>query len=254
MTIRTEKIYRYPVKGLTAESLQTATLTPGQGLASDRRFALTLGTTPVTGPTMPWMPKSAFLSLMKNEKLAKLEARFDDETGILSIERGGKPVTKGNITTPIGRAMIEEFFAAYMGEQARGRPKLVECEPDAMLSDHANAVLSVINLASVRDLERVTGAEIDPLRFRANVYLDGLDPWAEFGWVAKDITLGTATLNVTTRIDRCAATNVNPETGERDLNLPKDLQRGFGHIYMGIYAAVTITGEIAIGDSLTLAE
>ncbi len=254
MTIRIEKIYRYPIKGLTAEFLPTATLTPGRGLAGDRRFALTLGTTPVTGPTMPWMPKSAFLILMKHEKLAKLAARFDDETGILSIERGGKPVTKGNITTPVGRALIEEFFAAYMGDEARGRPKLVEAEPDAMLSDIADGVLSIINLASVRDLERVTGAEIDPVRFRANVYLDGLDAWAEFGWVGKDITLGTATLNVSKHIDRCAATNVNPKTGERDLNLPKDLQRGFGHTDMGIYAAVTIAGEIAISDSLTLVE
>jgi hypothetical protein len=254
MTITVEKICRYPVKGLTAESLTSTILTSGQGLSGDRRFALTLGTTPVSGPTMAWMPKSAFLILMKNEKLAKLTARFDDETGTLSIERGGRPVTKGNITTPIGRAMIEEFFAAYIGDEARGRPKLVECEPGAMLSDHANAVLSIINLASVRDLERVTGADIDPLRFRANVYLDGLDAWAEFDWVGKDITLGTAALNVTTRIDRCAATNVDPETGERDLNLPKDLQRGFGHIDMGIYATVTKTGEITIGDSLTLAE
>ena len=254
MTATIDEIYRYPVKGLTAEPLHGATLTPGRGLASDRRFALTLGTTPVSGPTMAWMPKTAFLSLLKHEKLAKLAARFDDETGVLSIERGGKPVTKGNITTPIGRAMIEEFFAAYMGEQARGRPKLVQSEANAMLSDHANAVISIINLSSIKDLERVTGAEIDPLRFRANVYLEGLDAWAEFDWVGHDIRLGAATLNVTKRIDRCAATNVNPGTGERDLNLPKDLQRGFGHIHMGVYAAVTNAGEIAFGDELTPAE
>ena len=78
MTVTIDEIYRYPVKGLTAEPLPGATLTPGQGLASDRRFALTLGTTPVTGPTMPWMPKTAFLTLMKNEKLTKLTAQFDD--------------------------------------------------------------------------------------------------------------------------------------------------------------------------------
>ena len=42
--------------------------------------------------------------------------------------------------------------------------------------------------------------------------------------------------------------------GERDLNLPKDLQRGFGHIHMGVYAAVTNAGEIAFGDELTPAE
>ncbi|MBT3305393.1 MAG: MOSC domain-containing protein, partial [Alphaproteobacteria bacterium] len=164
----------------------------------------------------------------------------------------GKSVTKGNITTPIGRAMIEEFFAAFMGADARGRPKLVECEPGAILSDIPDGVLSFINLASVRDLERVTGSAIDPIRFRANVYIEGLEPWAEFNWVDKDITLGTATLTVTKRIDRCAAIQVNPSTAERDLKLLKDLKRGFGHIDMGIYAAVSTGGEIATGDALSI--
>ncbi|NQV85215.1 MAG: MOSC domain-containing protein [Rhodospirillales bacterium] len=254
MTITIDKICRYPVKGLTAELLTATTLTPGQGLVSDRRFALTLGTTPVDGPTMAWMPKTAFLCLMLHAKLAKLTTRFDAETGILTVDRGGKSVTKGDITTPVGRAMIEEFFAAFMGPDARGRPKLVECEPGAILSDIADGVCSIINLASVRDLERVTGSEIDPIRFRANIYLDGLEPWTEFDWVGKDLNLGTATLNVIKRIDRCAATHVNPSTGERDLKLLNDLKRGFGHVDMGIYATVTTAGEIATGDELRVSE
>jgi hypothetical protein len=252
MAITIEKIYRYPVKGLSAESMPAATLTPNRGLASDRRFALTLGTTPVDGPTMAWVSKTAFLCLMRHEKLAKLTTRFDDQTGILSIDRGGRTVTRGNITTPIGRAMIEEFFAAFMGAEARGRPKLVQAETDAMLSDVPDGVLSIINLASLRDLERVTGLEIDPIRFRANVYLDGIEPWAEFDWVGRDLKLGTATLTVTKRIDRCSATHVNPDTGERDLKLLKDLKRGFGHVDMGIYATVTGPGEIAAGDELSV--
>ncbi|MBC8339039.1 MAG: MOSC domain-containing protein [Alphaproteobacteria bacterium] len=256
MTITAVKIYRYPVKGLTAEALSRVPLSAGRGLPNDRRFALTLGTTPASGPTIPWMPKTAFLSLLRHEKLAKLTVCFEDDTGILSVEREGKPVAKGNVTTPVGRAMIEEFFAAYMGDDAHGRPKLVECEPGAMLSDVADPLLSIINLASIKDLERVSGTEIDPLRFRANVYLQGLEPWAEFDWIGKDITLGKsgdgATLTVTKRIDRCAATGVNPGTGKRDLNLVKDLKRGFGHIDMGIYAAVTMAGDIAAGDSLSV--
>jgi uncharacterized protein YcbX len=87
MIIKVKNIYRYPVKGLTAEGLSKVSLSPSQGLTSDRRFALTLGTTPNVGSTIPWMPKTAFLSLMKNEKLAKLTAKFNDELGILSIER-----------------------------------------------------------------------------------------------------------------------------------------------------------------------
>jgi uncharacterized protein YcbX len=251
MGITIKKIYRYPVKGLTAETLQVASLKPGQGLELDRRFALTLGSTSNVGTTMAWMPKTAFLTLMRNEKLAKLTANFNDLSGTLSIERGGKTVVKGNITTPIGRAMIEEFFSAYMVNEAQGRPKLVESQPNATLSDHSNAVISVVNLSSVRDLERVTGAEINPIRFRANIYIDGLEPWAEFNW-GGGVLIGSAKLSITKRINRCPAINVDPETGERNLNLLKDLKRGFGHIYMGVYAAVTKAGNIAINDRLQL--
>ncbi len=254
MTVTVAKICRYPIKGLSPEVLPSVTLAEGRGLPLDRRFALTPGTATVDGPTIPWMPKTGFLSLLNHEKLAKLTTRYDGATGMLSIERGGKPVAKGNITTTVGRAMIEEFFAAYMGKEASGRPRLVESEPGATLSNHQNAVVSLINLGSVKDLERVSGGAIDPLRFRGNVYLDGLEPWAEFHWIGRSIALGEAKLTVTARINRCGATNVDPRTGERDLNIPKDLQRGFGHIDLGVYAAVTVGGEVATGDSLNLAE
>ena len=156
MTIEVAEIYRYPVKGLTGEALESVALTEGQALPGDRRFALTLGTTPTDGQTIEWMEKTFFLTVMRHEKVAKLRTVFDPEAGILTIERQGRPVAKGDITTPVGRAMIEEFFAAYMGDEARGRPKLVQAETDQTLSDHPNAVVSIINLASVRDLERVT--------------------------------------------------------------------------------------------------
>jgi uncharacterized protein YcbX len=254
MIIKVRKIFRYPVKGLTAESLSKAALYPNQGLASDRRFALTLGTTPNLGPIIPWMPKTAFLSLMKNEKLAKLTSKFNDELGVLSIERKGNLVVKGNITMPIGRAMIEEFFSAYMGIEAQGRPKLVESVSYATLSDHSNAVISIINLDSVKDLERVAGTEVNPSRFRANVFIDGVKPWNELNWLGKKIQLGSATLKVIKRINRCPAINVDPNTGKRDLNLIKDLKRGFGHVSMGIYATVIKAGYFAIDNNLTIDE
>ena len=250
MTVTVAQICRYPLKGLTAETLDDVELTPGKTLPHDRRFALALGSTPVDGPRIGWLPKTSFLSLVNQEKLAKLRTRFEPDGSILTVERGGKQVARGDVTTPVGRAMIEEFCAAFMGDGARGRPKLVEAADGDVLSDHPNAVISIINLASVKDLERVTGKPINPARFRGNIFLEGLDPWVEFDWVGREIAIGGARLEITQRIDRCAATNVDPETAERDLNIPKDLQRGFGHVDLGVYGRVTDGGRVAAGDRL----
>ena len=243
------QIYRYPVKGLTPEPLASADLSPGHGLPQDRRFALAHGSTnfDVSAPT--WMPKTKFLMLMRNERLARLRTKFDEASGILTIQRDGKTVASGDITSQTGRTIIDEFFAAYMGGEALGAPKLLEA-PGHMFSDVARKVVSVIGLASVRDLERVVRGPVDPRRFRANLYFEGGAAWQEFDWVGREFRIGNVRLRGVKRIERCAATNVNPETGERDLNIPLTLQRGFQHVDTGIYADVLEGGTVAIGDEI----
>jgi len=245
-------IYRHPVKSLTAEALDGVALEPGKALPNDRRFALTLGSTPTDGTVSEWMPKTKFVALMRSEKLAALETRFDDETDTLTVLRGGKQVARGKLTDRIGRATIEEFFAAFLGDEAKGKPRLVEAAGDHVLSDHASPVVSFLNLASVKDLERVTQKPVDPIRFRANFWIEGLEPWAEFEWLGREVTVGGVKLAVTERIDRCAATNVNPATAERDLNIPKALQMGFGHVDMGVYGQVLNAGTVTAGDAIEI--
>jgi uncharacterized protein YcbX len=247
MSISIASIYRHPVKSLTAERLEQVTLAPGQAVPNDRRFALSLGSTPIEGASTEWMPKSKFVALVRTEKLAALETQFDDTTETLTILRDGKQVSRGKLTDAIGRISIEEFFGAYLGDEAKGRPKVVEAEQGHVLSDVPDPVLSILNLASVKDLERVTKKPVDPLRFRANLWLEGLEPWEEFTWVGREITVGGAKLAVTERIGRCPATNVNPTTSERDLNIPKALMMGFRHQDMGVYAQVQEGGEIKTG-------
>ncbi len=248
MSITVAGINRFPIKGLSAESLEASDLTVGEGVPGDRRFALALSSTRFDADNPQWLPKTSFLMLMRNERLAALETRYDASEGILTIRREGKQVARGKITTPVGRAMIEEFFDAYMRGEIAGRPRLAVAPTGYMFSDHQNKVLSIINLATVRDLERVVGQPIDPLRFRANLYLDSVAPWTEFDWVDRDIAVGGTRLRVTARIDRCAATTVRPGTGIRDINIPKALRRGFGHVDCGVYGRVTTDGRIAVGD------
>ena len=50
----------------------------------------------------------------------------------------------------------------------------------------------------------------------------------------------------------CGATNVNPTTGERDLDIPSSLRLAFGHKNLGVYLVVREGGVISAGDRLAL--
>ena len=116
-------------------------------------------------------------------------------------------------------------------------------------TDSRRGFLSIINLASVQALEDTVGAPVDPLRFRGNLHVDGLAPWAEFELVGQVLTTaGGLRLRVTKRIERCAATNVDPDTGVRDLEIPKSLMKAYGHFDCGIYAEVLSGGSLAIDE------
>ena len=253
VTARVADIYRYPVKGLNAERLESVALEAGRGLPHDRRFAIAHGSTQFDPKAPKFLPKTHFLMLMRDEKLAQLHAGFEAENGTLTIERDGKQVVRAKVTEPMGRTLVGQFFAGFLADAVRGTPKLLEAE-DHVFSDNGARSVSIINLASVRDLERVVRAPVAPLRFRGNLYLEDLPAWREFDWIGREIELGGVRLKVDAPIERCAATNVDPETAARDLNIPLALQRGFGHVTMGIYATVTADGVVAKGDSVVLPE
>jgi hypothetical protein len=154
---------------------------------------------------------------------------------------------------------MEQFFSEFLGDEATdGAPRILEA-PGHMFGDasrkegaSSDKYVSLIGLASIGALQRHVGTPVDPIRFRANLYIDGTAAWEEFSWVGKTIDIGKARLRVLSPTTRCAATQVNPATAERDLNLPKTLQQAFGHVHMGVYAEVMDGGEIKRGDSISL--
>jgi uncharacterized protein YcbX len=94
------------------------------------------------------------------------------------------------------------------------------------------------------------GRPVDPLRFRANVYVEGLAPWAEFGWLDKEVAIGPTRHQVFARIKRCDATNVDPTTAARDMAIPATLLRTWGHQDFGIYAKVVAGGTVSVGSEV----
>jgi uncharacterized protein YcbX len=242
-------LYRYPVKGLSPEALDAVTLSPGLGLPLDRHFAIARPDTRFDPAAPEWLSKRAYFMLMIDGRLAALDTRYDDATGTLVLLKEGREVAKGDLRTAQGRAAIEDFVGDYLGEKD-GRPRLVESPARFMFSDYKANVISIISLTSLRALEAATGRKIDPLRFRANFYVEGLEPWAEFDWIGRTVGLGAARLEVISRIVRCAATNVEPGTGKRDMNIPKALHDAFDHADLGIYLTVKDGGRVERGDRL----
>lgn len=245
---RIAQIFRYPVKGLSPEPLSRTEVSPGGCIPMDRAFALAHGSTQFDTANPKFLPKSKFLMLARNERLAALRSRYLDKSQELVIERDGKQVARGRLDLPVGRQMIEQFFAAYLANEVRGSPKLLRADGHTF-SDVPRHCLSLINISSLRELERVMKMPLDPLRFRANLYFDSGTPWQEFEWCGDELQIGDeVVLQVFSRIVRFAATNVNLETASRDTNIPLQLQQAFGHADMGIYAEVVKGGAIALGD------
>ncbi|WP_426957186.1 MOSC domain-containing protein [Muricoccus radiodurans] len=256
--MRVERLYRYPVKGLTAEALEEVMLTPGETIPHDRRFALAQGDAPFDEAAPRFLPKQNFACMMKNAKVVLVRAAFDPRTETLSLAAEGHAPLAAPTGTPEGRAALGEWLIRFLGDEARygthsdgtPRPPRFTEVPGHAFTDQVRKGVSLLNLASLAALETAIGRRLDPLRFRANIYLSGLPAWAENDWVGQELLLGGARLSVFKRTVRCPATQVNLETGERDADVPRLLREHFGHTDLGVHATVLEGGRVAVGDAL----
>ncbi len=250
-------LYRYPVKGLSPQAEASFDVVRGEGLPADRRFALALGSTAFDPLAPEPLDKGFFLMLRRDESLAALRTRYDSATGRLTIVSPDGDRLEADIATPEGREQVQAFFLAYLGSVCEGMPKLVEAEGHkftdvSVISPEMMRAISVVNVTSVRDLAERCRTTLDPLRFRANIYLDGLEPWRELDWIGREIAIGSALFRGVMRTRRCAAVDVDPVTGARDTNLPKVLMKTYGHPDCGIYLEVVRSGTLNAGDEVRL--
>ncbi|MES1990047.1 MAG: MOSC domain-containing protein [Pseudomonadota bacterium] len=251
MTAKVNGLYRYPVKGLSPDPLKQVRVNTGETIAFDRAFAIENGKHDFDAKAPKHFPKIKFLMLMRDERLARLATRFDEATTMLTISEDGRELARGHLMSEAGRAAIEAFMTSYMSKELRGEPRIVHA-PGFSHSDAPFKLLSIINLATVREVEKLIGKPVDPLRFRGNLHLEGLEPWEDHAWLGKSIRIGGATLKGFHKIQRCAATNVNLDSATRDMDIPKTLQRVYDHADLGLYVEVTDGGLIRDGDTVTL--
>src|SRR5437868_10512812 len=185
-------IYRYPVKGLSPEPLARTQLEVMETLPADRLYAIENGPSGFEPAAPRHQPKQRYLMLMRNERLARLRTRFQDTSHTLTIEMEGREAARGDLRTSEGRAAIEAFLAGFCAGELRGPPRVLHA-PGFSFSDVARKVISIINLDSIPRLETALGARVDPLRFRANLYVSGWPAWHEFDLIGRQIAIGETT-------------------------------------------------------------
>ena len=254
MTIIIERIQRFPIKGLSAAQLDLVELKEGEGIPMDRMYGFARHGSGFD-PTKPTpLPKDEFLVLLNKGALAKLQTSFAPDTGSLLISAPDGQVSF-DLSTDEGQVEAEAWFSDYLQLADPAPPTFVHAAPHrftdiSVESPRMMNAVSILNLASVRDLESRLDTAIDPARFRANFEIDGLPQWRELEQIGTTLRTGDVELRLIKRTQRCAATEVNPTTAERDLKLPYLLRKELGHMDMGVYAEVLSGGEVRTGAKL----
>ena len=239
-------LFRYPIKGFSAEALTQADLVPGRAIAQDRRWVVENGPSGFDPEAPQYVPKMKFAVLAAHPVVAAARTRVAGTA--LSASAPGRPDFHGDLGADAGREGFAGWVRDLLGEDAREGVRVLQA-PDYQFLDHPAGHVSIVNLASVRDLEARIGRPVDPLRFRANLYVEGWPPWVENGWKGRNVLLGFARATVFAPIVRCAATEVDPETAKRDMPLVEHLFEQYGHRDCGIYVQVTHGGTVRVGDA-----
>jgi len=252
MTGRIVAIYRHTIKGFTPEPLTAVDLAPGQPFPYDRLYAVENGPSGFDPAAPAFTPKQKFTVLANLPKVASVCTRYVEASGVLQASAPGVADFQARLTGPAGRAAFADWLTVVLGEELRGPLRMFEAPAAFRFTDHPQGQVSVLNLASVRDLEARIGNRLDPLRFRANLHVEGWPAWAENDWAGCAFSLGAGQATVFKPIVRCAATQVNLETAERDLDVPRALFDGYGHMFCGIYVHMTKPGRVAVGDPVSI--
>lgn len=230
-------IFRYPVKSMAAVPLDRADL-GWDGLNGDRRFAFRR-LEDQSG--FPWLTASRLNQLLLYKPIGEAEVDKDLPT---------------HVRTPDG-AELELRSEDLRNEISRRQGSPVEL----MQLKHGifdEAAVSLINVVTIREVERESGRQLEILRFRPNIVIEshGVEPFGEDQWVGKILRFGTddngPAVSITMRDLRCVMVNLDPETGEADSRVMKAAVR-LNANHAGVYATVISAGELRIDQKVYLA-
>ncbi len=247
MTPRLAQIWRHPIKAHGRERLDAAMLEPGQTLPWDRHWAVAHEAAHLAEGA--WSPCANFSRAAKTGGLQAITATLDTGEGRITLHHPGLGEIEFCPDVPADAARFIAWVTPLC-DPARALPARVVRAPGRGMTDTPFPSLSLAGLASHRAVEGRFGRSLSPLRWRANLLVEGLAPWEEFDWLGRQLRIGGAVLAVRERIGRCKATHIDPESGQAEVDMLRLLDEAWEHTDFGVYAEVVEAGSIVEGDTL----
>ena len=243
-------IWRHPIKSHGREAVSRVHLTAGQTMPWDRVWAVAHEASKFDRDTRAWVPCANFVLGSKAPELQAIRACVDETSGVITLSHPAAGNISVNPELPTDAAKLVAWSAAFVPPN-RAAPAFVARAVRGM-TDTSFASLSILSHFSLGDLSTRAGQDLSMDRFRGNLWVEGWDAWAELSLIGHQISVGGARFLLRERIQRCSATAANPKTGKVDFDTPAFLQSQFGHRDFGVYAEVVTSGEIAVGDAVTI--
>jgi uncharacterized protein YcbX len=230
-------IYRFPVKSMRGELLDSAALR-WHGLAGDRRYAFVRSD---NGSDFPWLTgRQVPRLLLYSPHLTLPDDPRRSPVWVRTPAGGELPVD--------GEDLLRE-----LREQYGGPVHLMQCNRGNFDSQG----LSLVSTATIEAVGAQVGRELDPAHFRANLLIESAsgEPYEEEGWTGDLLTFGdredSARARVTERIGRCAMINIDPDTAERDPSVLRTVANARDNC-VGVYASTERPGAVRVGDAVRL--
>ena len=245
MTATLDRIIRHPLKAIGREELTRTILTRGQWLPMDRVWAVAHERSKLD---RGWGPKANFLRGVTEPKLMAATCVWDDSLAHLHLAHPEAGEISICPDSEADTSVLLDWLSRIWPDDLP-RPTGLYRALDGSLTDVPDPWISINSLASNHVVSQLVGNDLSIHRWRGNLWIAGLAPWEEKGWVGKEIRAGAAVLRVHCEITRCKATMASPDTGRRDADTLGALQT-LGHQEFGVYAEVIQGGDIATGDTV----
>ncbi len=246
---RVTDIFRHPLKSHGREALQQVSLSKGNTMPWDRCWAVAHEASSADGST--WVPCANFSRGSKAPKLMAVNVKLNETAQTLTLSH---PERKDFTFQPDDIRQLSGFLAwikPLMPTDRAQSARIIRLQ-DRGFTDTDFASISINSHASLRALSEKIGLQLSPLRWRGNIWLDDLEPWAEHSWVGQQFRIGSVLFEGVEPVVRCLATTANPQTGEQDADTLGALNDGWNHQNFGLYARIIESGKISIEDTLEL--